>query len=388
MGSFFGAELCDLIGLYILDMLRKIYEPNQIGLYRDDGLAVIKYKNKQELENTKKQTIKIMKEIGFNITLDIGMTKCNFLDITLDLANNCYMPYRKDNSSIKYINNKSNHPMILKKNLPKMIENRLNRLSTNPKIFNDAKTDYQTALRKSNFKHKLEYTEKTNITDKKRRKRTRKILFFNPPYCQSVKTNVGKKFLNLIDKHFRSENMKKNFNRNNCKVSYCCMENVKSLISRHNKRVISRMNNKKDQNKNMCNCRNKNSCPLSNMCLQENVVYKATISSQNEIKEYIGSTGGQFKKRWYTHMSDIKNVSNKGTELSKYIWKLKNNSIHYELKWSIMHKIGELKNISNICKTCNLEKIEIALAEKNRNLNKRQELFYTCPHFRKLYFNT
>ena len=52
----------------------------------------------------------------------------------------------------------------------------------------------------------------------------------------------------------------------------------------------------------------------------------------------------------------------------------------------IMHKIGELKNVSKTSKTCNLEKIEIALADKKRNLNKRQILVNTCPHFKKLYF--
>ena len=51
-----------------------------------------------------------------------------------------------------------------------------------------------------------------------------------------------------------------------------------------------------------------------------------------------------------------------------------------------MHKIGEIKNVGKTCKTCNLEKNEIALADKERNLNKRHELFYTCPHFRKLFF--
>ena len=70
---------------------------NQIGLYRNDGLAIIKYKNNQDLENIKKQTIKIFKDIGFSITIDIGMTRCNSLDMTLDLANSCYMPYRKKN---------------------------------------------------------------------------------------------------------------------------------------------------------------------------------------------------------------------------------------------------------------------------------------------------
>ena len=40
----------------------------------------------------------------------------------------------------------------------------------------------------------------------------------------------------------------------------------------------------------------------------------------------------------------------KKTEISRYIWKIKNKTIRYEFKWSIINKIGELKNVSKICK--------------------------------------
>ena len=81
-------------------------------------------------------------------------------------------------------------------------------------------------------------------------------------------------------------------------------------------------------------------CTLNGNCLRENVVYKARITTQNESKEYIGSLGGPFKKRWYTHFSNIKNEKSQGKGLSKYIWKLKTSSKSYDLKWDIVHKIG------------------------------------------------
>ena len=111
------------------------------------------------------------------------MTKCNFLDITSDLANSSYMPYRKENSLTRYINFNSNHPTIIRKNLPKMIEKRLNRLSTDQQIFDNVKHSYQAAPRQSNFKQELEYENKTNPVDKKKRKRRRKTMFINPSYC-------------------------------------------------------------------------------------------------------------------------------------------------------------------------------------------------------------
>ena len=166
------------------------------------------------------------------------------------------------------------------------------------------------------------------------------------------------------------------------------MENVKSLINRHNRKTLRETNSKRDQSEIMCNCRDKKACPLDGKCLQHNVVYKATITTNSETKEYIGFTGGLFNNRWYSHSSDIKNEKNNGTELSKYVWKLKNKNTNYEIKWNTMDKIGDVLNIRKICKTCNLEKMKITLANKERNLNKRQEHFFTCPHFRIIYFKT
>ena len=77
-----------------------------------------------------------------------------------------------------------------------MIEKRLNRLSKNEEIFKNSITGYQNALINSNFKHKLKYSNDQDNQNKKKPKRTRKIIYFNPPYCQSVKTNIGKIFCN------------------------------------------------------------------------------------------------------------------------------------------------------------------------------------------------
>ena len=55
MGSFDGAEICELVGLYILYILSTKYGKNLNGLYRDDGLACfqnISGPQKIELERT------------------------------------------------------------------------------------------------------------------------------------------------------------------------------------------------------------------------------------------------------------------------------------------------------------------------------------------------
>ena len=52
MGSYDGAETCELVGCYLLSQLKQI--PGiEIGLYRDDGLAVLNQTPRQ-IEKAKK----------------------------------------------------------------------------------------------------------------------------------------------------------------------------------------------------------------------------------------------------------------------------------------------------------------------------------------------
>ena len=54
------------------------------------------------------------------------------------------------------------------------------------------------------------------------------VVWFNPKYSKSVKTNVGKLFLWLINKDFSpTRKYRKIFNRNAIKSSYSCMLNIK-----------------------------------------------------------------------------------------------------------------------------------------------------------------
>ena len=39
MGSYDGAEICELVGLYILSILGKVYGIQNVGLYWDGGLT-------------------------------------------------------------------------------------------------------------------------------------------------------------------------------------------------------------------------------------------------------------------------------------------------------------------------------------------------------------
>ena len=328
-----------------------------------------------------------MAEIGFRITIDVGQMKTNFLDVTLDLSKGSYSPFRKPNSKILYINSKSNHPMHIKKALPGMIEKRLNSLSKSEKDFSNCKQDYELALENSGHNTKLKFDAMAK-GKKKKSARKRKCIFFNPPYCQSVKQNIGKAFLRLVDEYFdKDHHYRKIFNRSTIKISYCCMQNMKSKIQAHNKKILS--NNNMSSNTQSCNCRRKNECPLDGQCMTKDVIYDAVVKVDGEKnKRYIGSTGNDFKSRYYGHTRSFRDESGKNsTELSKYIWKVKGKGKQYQIKWNILERnYGFDGTLQKMCRTCNREKIHIANADRDTTLNTRSELVSMCRHHTKLYF--
>ena len=388
MGSYHGAELCDLVGLYLLQQLREALPDGMFGLYRDDGLAIIDVDTPSNLERLTKKIRSIMKSSGFNITIDAGSRMTNFLDVSLDLMHNSYQPYRKPNSKIQYIHRESNHPPHILKSLPNMIQKRLCTLSTNSEAFERTKSDYETALMKSGYKNNKMQFQEHNIKHAKRNRRKRAI-YFNAPYCASVKTKIGREFFKIIDKHFPQDHKyHRLYNRKTVKLSYSCMSNVKSFIQSHNRRIMESedVSGKEES----CNCRKKENCPLGGgNCRQENIIYKAVVSSSIESKEYIGSSANSFKQRYASHKSTFthKKYEN-STRLSRYIWKLKDRDTPFEIKWSILHKIRKRSNAGtqSLCLTCNLERLAIASAECKKTMNKRTELTGNCPHKKTHYF--
>ena len=99
MGSFDGAETCELIGLYLLSQLQHL--DINIGLYRDDGLAAC-HKTPRQVELLKKKICAIFAKNNLHITIDANKKIINFLDITLDLATGTYSPYMKPNNTPLY----------------------------------------------------------------------------------------------------------------------------------------------------------------------------------------------------------------------------------------------------------------------------------------------
>ena len=153
--------------------------------------------------------------------------------------------------------------------MSKSIEKRISETSSKKDIFDESIKLYEDSLKESGFSEALNYIALT--TNKKRKNGKWKIIWFKPPFSKSVKSNIGRIFLRLLSKHFpRNHTMHKIFNRNTVKISYSCLRNISSIISSHNRNILS-----PKQQSFGCNCRVKNECPLNGECQTPSVLYRA-----------------------------------------------------------------------------------------------------------------
>ena len=104
----------------------------------------------------------MFKRKEMQIIIECNLKVVDYLDVTFNLNDGSYRPYRNPD-----------RPPSITKQLPQSIEKRLSQLSTSLlKIIKIGKN------------------------------RKRNIIWFNPPYSKSLKTNFGKYFFRLLNKHF------------------------------------------------------------------------------------------------------------------------------------------------------------------------------------------
>ena len=135
------------------------------------------------------------------------------------------------------------HPRITKKNIPLNINKRLTSISSSKEVFDASIAPNQQALTESGYDHKLTSNPSVERATKNKRKQTRNITWYNPPFDSNVTSNLGRKFLHKVDKCFQKNHpLHETFNRHTLKLSYSSMSNMKSIISSHNKHVLSSAN--------------------------------------------------------------------------------------------------------------------------------------------------
>ena len=162
------------------------------------------------------------------------------------------------------------------------------------------------------------------------------------------------------------------------------MPNMKSIISSHNKAILSPNDQQDDRT---CNCTNKETCPMNQNCLISNIVYEATLTSDLPDygeKKYIGLCESTFKKRFNGHKTsfNLERYRNK-TTLSTEVWRVKDSGGVPSVTWRVLRKSKSFTPESGRCALCAAEKFEIVNYPDKNLLNKRSEIMAKCGHRRK-----
>ena len=69
MRCYNGTEVCEIVVSYILYLLGNILDKDLVGLYRDDGLAIVRNLFGSKIERKRKAISTLFKECGLNITI-------------------------------------------------------------------------------------------------------------------------------------------------------------------------------------------------------------------------------------------------------------------------------------------------------------------------------
>ena len=215
----------------MLLLLSKQITKNDIGLYMDDGLAILKNTSGPAAKKLKKKFQKLFKEKDLDILVQCNWKITNYLDITLK------NPAKKStiltsiqttlHQSLKRFYNQ------LKKDLQFCHHQKIFY------IFQKSPVYYAKCLKNSGYKTKLKYQKpKENNQNKKKRKRN--IIRFHPPYSNLLKTSIERIFIKIISKHFPpNHKFVKSFNTNAIKLCYSHMPNISSKIKSHNKKCYN-----------------------------------------------------------------------------------------------------------------------------------------------------
>ena len=129
--------------------------------------------------------------------MECNLKVINYLEVTLGLNDGSYRPYRKPNDETHYIHIHRS-PTIYNQATSTVHQNTLITLPSSKDIFYERETYYEQRLTACGYNKKLTYQQQgENIENIRNIGENRKcnIIWFNQLYSKSLKTNIGKYFL-------------------------------------------------------------------------------------------------------------------------------------------------------------------------------------------------
>ena len=147
------------------------------------------------------------------------------------------------------------------------------------------------------------------------------------------------------------------------------MPNLGRIVSSHNTRVLRSLDPVQPKRAwGNCSCpkkkREANESPLNGNCIEEQVVYQATVKLNAPVtpaeehmpdQTYLGVTEPEWKLRHANHKQDFKKPAHRDrTCLSKFIWSLKDKGMvedtNYSISWTLMSKASSFSPTTGQCR--------------------------------------
>ena len=118
---------------------------------------------------------------------------------------------------------------------------------------------------------------------------------------------------------------------------------------------------------------------------EKNIIYiyisNVNLTREQTQKIYYGGTEGEFKYRYNNHTKSFRNeIYKNDSELSKYIWQLKDKNIEFQITWETIRRASKYQSGSRKCDLCATEKLYIIEADPSICLNNRNEITTKCRH--------
>ena len=164
MGSYDGAEVCEIVVLFMLDMLSKLFEKKYISLYRHDGLSISRNYNGHQSDKVREELTKLFKKYQLNLDIKCNIKTADYLDISFDLNTGIYKPFTKPNNKRLYINTSSNHPPSVLKQIPKSVSKRITANSCNEDSFRKKAPFYNSILKDCGFNKNIKYCPDESVS--------------------------------------------------------------------------------------------------------------------------------------------------------------------------------------------------------------------------------
>ena len=86
MRAYDSAEVCELLAMFIIYQLSRIYSKNDIGLYKDNGLAVFRNTGGRQEEKIEKHFQSKFCKNNLSIIVKCNLKIVDYLDVTLNLS--------------------------------------------------------------------------------------------------------------------------------------------------------------------------------------------------------------------------------------------------------------------------------------------------------------